>query len=117
MPVPRYGRVTPSQMCMLCLGGEVLVWSGNVAPTDRDRLDRMKEARRLLKLQTKRDFGYDLAAWHHFLLSDDELSEEYTFDYAWDAVRPRIEELLDDPNRLRLVRLLEEQQDAAADKR
>jgi hypothetical protein len=104
-------------MYMLCLGGEILVWSGNVPPTDRDRLDRMKEARKLLKLQSGRDFGYDLPAWHHFLLNDDELSEEYTFDYAWDAVRPRIEELVDDPNRLRLVRLLEEQQDAAADKR
>jgi hypothetical protein len=67
--------------------------------------------------QTGRDFGYDLAAWHHFLLNDDELLEEYTFDYAWDAVRPRVEELLDDPDRLRLVRLLEKQQDAAAIKR
>jgi len=104
-------------MDMLSLGGDILSWGGTAPPTDRDRLKLMKEALRLLKLQTKRDFGYDLAAWHHFLLSDDELSEEYTFDYAWDAVRPRIEELLDDPNRLRLVRLLEEQQDAAADKR
>jgi hypothetical protein len=104
-------------MDMLCLGGDVLVSNGKAPPADRDRLDRMKEARRLLTLQTGRDFGYDLAAWHHFLLNDDGLSEEYTFDYAWVAVRPRIEELLDDPNRLRLVRLLEEQQGAAADKR
>ena len=117
MTVRHYGRVTPLQMCMLCLGGEVLVWSGRVSPTDRDRLGRMKEAHRLIMQQTGRDFGYDLAAWHHFLLNDDELSEEYTFDYAWDAVRPRIEELFDDPDRLRLVRLLEKQQDAAAIKR
>jgi peptidoglycan/LPS O-acetylase OafA/YrhL len=41
-----------------------------------------------------------------------ELSEEYTFDYAWNAVEPRIDELLDD-----LLRLLDEHLDAAADKR
>jgi hypothetical protein len=46
-----------------------------------------------------------------------ELSEEYTFDYAWNAVEPRIDELLDDPDRLRLVRLLDEHLDAAAGKR
>jgi len=99
-------------MDMLSLGGDILSWGGPTSPTDSDRLNLIKEARRLLKLQTERDFGYDLAAWHHFLLSDDELSEEYTFDYAWKAVKQRIDELLDDPDRLRLVRLLEEQQDA-----
>jgi len=104
-------------MSMLYLGGEVLSWGGTVPPTDRDRLDRMKEAHRLLTQLTERDFGYDLAAWHHFLLNDDKLSEQYTFDYAWNAVKPRIDELLDDPDRLRLVRLLEEHLDAAASKR
>jgi len=104
-------------MLMLCLGGEVLVRHTNEPPTDRERLDRMKEARRQLKLHAGRDFGFDLAAWHHFLLNDGELSKEYKFHYAWRAVRPRIEELLDDPDRLRLVRLLEEQQDVDADQR
>jgi hypothetical protein len=74
----------------------------------------MKEAREMLTRQTGRDFGYDLAAWHHFLLSNDKLSEEYTFVYAWEAVKPRIDDLINDPDRLRLVRLLEERPDAAA---
>jgi len=102
---------------MLSLGGEVLVRNTNDPPTDRERLDRMKKARTLLKRDTGRDFGYDLAAWHHFLLNHDKLSKDYKFHYAWSAVRPRVEELLDDPNRLRLVRLLEEQEDVDADQR
>ena len=117
MTVRHYGRVMPLQADMLRLGGEVLVRNTNAPPTDRERLDLMKEALWLLKLKTGRDFGYDLAAWHHFLLNDKELSKEYKFHYAWRAVRPRIEQLLDDPDRLRLVRLLEEQQDVDADQR
>jgi hypothetical protein len=35
-----------------------------------------------LTQQTGRNFGFDLAAWHHFLLSDDKLSPQHTFDYA-----------------------------------
>ena len=41
-------------------------------------------------------------------LNDAKLSEEYTFHYAWKAVRRRIDELLHDPDRLRLERLLTE---------
>jgi hypothetical protein len=114
MTVRHYGRVMPLQMDMLNLGGEVLSWGGTAPPTDRDRLNVMKEAREMLTQQTGRDFGFDLASWHHFLLNDDKLSEEYTFVYAWDAVKHRIDELIDDPDRLRLVRLLEERPDGAA---
>lgn len=112
-----YGRVTPLQMDMLNLGGELLSSEETAPPNDRDRLNVMEDARRMLTQQTGRDFGFDLAAWHHFLLNDDKLSQEYTFDYAWKAVKQRIEELLGDPDRLRLVRLLEEHPDAAADRR
>jgi hypothetical protein len=104
-------------MYMLSLGGDILSWGGTTPPTDRDRLNLMKEAHGQLTQQTGRDFGYDLAAWHHFLLNDDELSKEYTFDYAWRPVKRRINELLDDPDRLRLVQLLDEHLGAAADKR
>jgi hypothetical protein len=104
-------------MFMLELGGEVLRWGGTAPPTDQDRLKVMKEALGMLTRQTGRNFGYDLAAWHHFLLNDDKLSEQYTFDYAWNAVKPRIDELLDDPDRLRLVRLLDEHLEATTDKR
>jgi hypothetical protein len=73
----------------------------------------MKKARHLLTQRTGEDFGFDLAAWHHFLVSDDKLSEEYTFVFAWEAVKRRIEDLLDDSDRLRLVRLLDDYPDAA----
>lgn len=69
----------------------------------------MKEAHRLLTLQTGRDFGYDLAAWHHFLLYHPRLSKEYKYPSTWKAVRRRMNELFDDPDRSRLVRLLEEE--------
>ena len=117
MTVRGYGRVTPLQLYMLSLGGDILSWGRTTPPTDRDRLNLMKEAHEQLTQHTGRDFGYDLVAWHHVLLDDDALSEEYTFDYAWKAVKRRIDVLLDDSDRLRLVRLLEEQQDADADKR
>jgi hypothetical protein len=71
----------------------------------------------MLTQQTGRDFAFDLAAWHHFLLNDEKLWQEYTFDYAWKAVKQRIDELLDDRHCLRLVRLLEGHPDAAADRR
>jgi hypothetical protein len=106
-------------MNMLRLGGEVLL-SGGIAAgqaNDQERLGVMAQARQTLMQRTGRDFGYDLAAWHHFLLEDAQLSEQYTFDYAWKAVKPRIDELLNDPDRLRLERLLNEHPEAAADKR
>ena len=119
MTIRGYGRVTPLQMNMLRLGGEVLL-SGGIAAgqaNDRERLSVMTKARQTLMQRTGRDFGYDLAAWHHFLLEDAQLSEQYTFDYAWKAVKPRIDELINDPDRLRLERLLNEHPEAAADKR
>ena len=106
MTVPKLGRVTPLQGAMLQLGGQALL-RGSEAPSDLERMGVMKEARDLLRHRTGKDFGFDLAGWHHFLLTNAELSEEYTFDYAWKGVKRRIEELLDDPGRLRLVRLID----------
>jgi len=102
MTIRDYGRATPLQLDMLNLGGEILS-PDESAPTDRDRLKAMEEARQMLAQQTGRDFGFDLAAWHQFLLNDDRLSQEYTSHDAWEAVKQRIDELLDDPDRLRLV--------------
>ena len=119
MTIRGYGRVTPLQMDMLGLGGEILSSGGSETEPARDheRLSVMKEARQALTQQTGRDFGFNLSAWHHFLLNDAKLSKEYTFDYAWKAVKRRIDELLDDPDRLRLERLLNEHPEAAADRR
>jgi hypothetical protein len=108
MTIRGYGRITPLQMDMLGLGGEILSSGGSEPASDDERLSAMKEARQALTKQTGRDFGFDLAAWHQFLLNDAKLSEEYTFVYAWKAVKRRIDELLDDPDRLRLERLLNE---------
>ena len=107
MTVRKFGRVTPLQGALLQLGGEAL-FGGSEAPSDLERMDVMKEARDVLRQRTGKDFGFDLAGWHHFLLGNRELSKEYTFDYAWKGVKRRIEELLDDPGRLRLVRLIDE---------
>ena len=115
MTVRGYGRATPLQIDMLNLGGEIVSQGPAPPPTDRDRLNVMSEARQMLTRQTGRDFGYDLAAWHNFLLNDNKLSQEYTFDYAWKAVKRRIDELLDDPDRRRLVGLLEGPPHAPAD--
>jgi hypothetical protein len=119
MTIRHYGRVTPLQMDMLGLGGEILSAGGSQAApaSDQARLNVMKQARQALTKRTGRDFGFDLAAWHHFLLNDAKLSEEYTFHYAWKAVKRRIDELLDDPDRLRLERLLNEHPEAAVDRR
>ena len=94
-------------MDMLGLGGEILSSGESEPASDDERLDVMKEARQALTKQTGRDFGFDLAAWHQFLLNDASLSED-NFVYAWKAVKRRIDELLDDPDRMRLERLLNE---------
>ena len=104
MTLPDYGRVTPVQMDMLMLAGEPLL-HGVEAPSDLDRVRVMKEARESLKKFTGVDFGYDLSAWNEFLLTSPEFSKEYTFSYAWKAVKRRIEELIRDPHRARLVEM------------
>lgn len=119
MSIRSYGRVTPLQMDVLGLGGEVILSGGIRAgqASDEDRLNVMRQSRQMLTQRAGRDFGFDLAAWHDFLLNDARLSEEYTFDYAWKAVKQRIDELLNDPDRLRLERMLNAHPEAAADRR
>jgi hypothetical protein len=107
MTVKRYGRVTPLQMDMLGLGGEICRWYSQQAPSDQDRIDEMKMSRKTLRETVGCDFGYDLEAWHNYLLNNGEHSEEYTFAYAWHAVRPKILDMIKDPERFRLIRLIE----------
>jgi hypothetical protein len=106
MSLPEYGRVTPLQMDMLMLAGEDVLNGGTEAPSDMDRVRVMKEARESLKKLTGVDFGYDLSAWNKFLLNSPELSKEYKFRYAWKAVKRRIEEIIDDPHRVRLIEMV-----------
>lgn len=107
MSMRNYGRVTPLQMDILRLGGEPRLRSGTRFPTDADRLNSMRKARESLKLRTGVDFGCDLAAWHDFLFNSSKFSEEYICDYAWKAVKQRIDELLNDPDRQRLAGMAE----------
>ncbi|HWE98106.1 MAG TPA: hypothetical protein VG269_29440 [Tepidisphaeraceae bacterium] len=108
MSVPKYGRVTPLQMDMLGLGGEICLWYQQRPPTDDERTKEMRSSREVLQRLTGLDFGYDLEAWHERLLSDQQYSEQYTHPYAWEAVKPKILELIKDPNRLRLVQIIEQ---------
>ncbi len=106
MTVPKYGRVTPLQADMLGLGGEVAHWPMGQT-TDDQRTSQMIASRENLRALTGRDFGYDLAAWHDYLMNSEEHAEEYTFPYAWAAVQRKILDLFQDPNRIRLVGMLE----------
>ena len=106
MSVPVYGRATPIQGLMLGLGGEVIHLLGS-NPSDDQRISQMKESRQLLRKLTGADFGYDLVAWHQFLLNSEKFNEQYTFSYAWDAVEPKIRELMQSDYRSRLVQSLE----------
>lgn len=117
MTAPRYGRVTPLQMDMLGLGGEICRWYSAELPCDSDRVKEMMSSREALRQTTGCDFGFDLAAWHNHLLDSEQHSEEYTFPYAWHSVQPKIIELIDDPERLRLVRLAEGIGDGANEER
>jgi hypothetical protein len=107
MTVPGYGRVTPLQSDMLGLGGEICRWYSKDPPSDEIRMKAMISSRKILRKITGEDFGYDLLAWHDYLLANQKHSEQYTFTYAWSSVKPKIEELIHDARRQYLVKLLE----------
>jgi hypothetical protein len=98
-----YDERTPLQAIMLELGGDVSDRPGSGPVPDEERARRMKDARDRLRQLTGRDLGYDLAAWHHFLLSAPHHTSQYTAAPAWEAVRPRILELVLNPDRMRLL--------------
>lgn len=109
MTVPIFGRITVLQRDMLGLAG-VLRTLPEIIPTEAERTQEMIRARANLKKITGRDFGYDLQAWHNFLLASDECREGYTFHYAWRGVRSRIEQAMKDAGRLSLAASLEANQ-------
>ena len=109
MSVPGYGRITPLQGFVLGLGGEVIDLPFQT-PTDEQRLAEMKASRKELRAHTSKDFGFDLAAWHNYLMQHPDFAKEYTFDYAWSGVSRKVKELIDDPNRIRLARILDGQE-------
>ena len=106
MTVPNYGRTTPLQSDMLALGG-VLCGVPENQWSDEDRLQAMQHARESLRADTGEDFGYDISAWHQFLLQSENHKDEYMFHYAWRAVEPKVMELINDPDRQRLLAIAE----------
>jgi len=106
MSVPVFGRVTPLQADMLGIGGVICGVPDDLVQ-EQDRIKTMKKSREMLRKETGEDFGFDISAWHEFLLNSDAHREEYTFHYAWEAVCPKINELIDDQDRQRLVALAE----------
>lgn len=105
MSVPKYGRITPIQGDMLGLAGEILHLPDFKA-SDGQRISEMKESLDSLRETTDCDFGFDLARWDEYLQKS-EHRKEYMFPYAWKAVRPKIQELIKDPTRLRLVHMID----------
>ena len=110
MTVPKFGRITPLQGCMLALGGEVVHTLDDA--THDERIQAMLKARSNLKLLTGQDFGYDIQKWHDYLLSSSH-REQYTFPYAWKSVHRKVLELFDDPRRLSLIAQLPSNHSAA----
>lgn len=108
MTIPGWGRLTPVQINMLKLAGRLgrRPREPGIDLADEERLKAMAVGRDLLRRLTGVDFGYDLRRWHEHLIGADEYG--YRHPYAWRVVRPAIEEALEDPERLQLVRQLEQ---------
>jgi hypothetical protein len=111
-----FGRTTPFQGYVLGIGGIVCGVPDDLV-RDEDRLIHMRQCRQLLCKQTERDFGYSIAKWHEFLKNSEQFRDEYTFHYAWDAVEPEVERLIRDPERTRLVHLLECREEPQSDQK
>jgi hypothetical protein len=109
MTLMSYGRATPTQMDMLCLAGGVFRRRDiTTDASDDDRIQSMRVARAKLVRKTGADFGYDLQSWHTYLLShDDDDSFGYRHSYAWSTVRNAIQRFIRDPDRRRLLSIIE----------
>lgn len=106
MTIPQFGRVTPAQIYMLRLiGFTVSRLEATLDVSDAERMNNMRQAREKLQKMTGRDFGYDLQAWHTLLCSNEDYG--YTHPYGFDGVKQAIESAVSDPERQRIVSLLE----------
>jgi hypothetical protein len=109
MTMRPFGRVTPTQIDMLRLAGYAVDYTARrirLGVTDEIRQRQMRAGRNALRRTTKQDFGYDLAAWHEFLCTNED-SFGYTHSYAFANVRPAIERAIRSRRRRQLVALLE----------
>ncbi len=109
MTIPHWGRLTPVQIYMLSLAGHVIpppYDEPDIVAPDTERLRSMTEGREDLRRMTGKDFGFDLASWHDYLI-EDEGDWGYTHPYGWRQTRQAVEAAMHSPDRLRLVNLLE----------
>jgi hypothetical protein len=111
MTLPRFGRIVPLQGRVLELAGYVLSRDpkADVVPeSDEERIRIMRRGRTALVKQTGRDFGYDLAAWVRFLEADADHHDGFTHPYAYRTTLRWIRDALADPDRQRLVAMIED---------
>ena len=73
---------------------------------EEERLANMREGLASLRLETGQDFGYDLAAWHDYLVVFDE-EHKYTHPYCFNEVCHAVELAIADLDWPRLIRLQE----------
>lgn len=105
-----WGKVTPAQWAKLQLAGNFIHRYGprDRPETDEARVKSMREGRELLRKLTRQDHGYDLAAWDALLRTDaDDRRWGYRHPYGWHSTEAEVKRALTDPERLRLVALVE----------
>ena len=79
MSMGSFGSVTPVQSYMIMLAAidsDIV----QVRHDDDFYLDLMTRGRAALVRMLGQDFGYDLLAWHNYLMSDERLRYRYTFN-------------------------------------
>lgn len=106
MSLHRFGNVVPIQMDMLSLIGYRLGrgYSGLDIPKE-ERLANMREGLEALRRETGQDYGYDVKAWHEYLVIYAE-EHGYTHPWGFDRVRQAVEEAIADPEWHRLASLM-----------
>ena len=72
--------------------------------SDEERISAITWGRRLLQNMTGEDFGFDLASWRNFLLTNDDNNKfGYNHPYAFKNVDEEIQRSLLDASRERLI--------------
>jgi hypothetical protein len=98
----RFGQVTPTQMYILWfIGYRLSMDEATLAIPDEERIKNIVLARKTLHSFTGVDFGYDLSAWHNFLI--EQKDHGYTHPYAFRGVKQAVLEAKSDKVRAALI--------------
>jgi len=98
---PLWGRVTTVQSDVLRLCGAV-AGRGHRERWDRQARREMEEGLSALRQATGCDFGFDLRAWHRFLVGS-PLRAPYTYPPTWTEVRAALRDAIRSPGRAQFV--------------